>query len=215
VADAVVGTEEVTAVARAGLRGFTLDKLSAFTHDKSAIPADADHWLFYVGSDDVHGVLLSLHEAFSVSMVGNMFGYDDEALNAAIWDACEDPSIFVRETLDHSQAGGVHEKKILASDVIADPKAFASHFAIIESATGQISHTKGGILDGCVAYEGSTNWSTSGEGTFVTQGQPGGPGYKAQNNTLMVFIDQATIARFRAELDTEFHTAKVYAPAAA
>jgi hypothetical protein len=153
-----------------------------------------------------------LHEKFDVSMVGNMFGYDDEALNAAIWEACQDPSIFVRETLDHSQSGGVHEKKILESDVAASPELFASHFAIIESATGQISHTKGGILDGVVGYEGSTNWSSSGEGTFVVTGKPGGAGYKGQNNTLMVFTDQATLNRFRAELDAEFHTAKVYAP---
>lgn len=204
-------TATAEATPRTGLRGFQLSDLSPYTHDNAAIPADADHWLFYVGSDDVHGVLLYLHERFSVSMVGNMFGYDDEALNAAIWQACEDPSIFVRETLDHSQSGGVHEKKILASDIAADPKAFASHFAIIESATGQISHTKGGILDGCVGYEGSTNWSTSGEGTFVVKGQPGAPGYKAQANTLMVLTDQPTLARFRAELDAEFHSARVFA----
>ncbi len=204
-----------TEVVRPGLRGFTLADLSQFTHDRAPIPADADHWLFYVGSDDVHGVLLYLYSALSVSMVGNMFGYDDEALNAAIWQACLDPSIFVRETLDHSQAGGVHEKKILASDIAANPQAFSSHFAIIESATAQISHTKGGILDGVAGYEGSTNWSTSGEGSFVVQGQAGGPGYKAQNNTLMVFTDQPTLVRFRAELDAEFHSAKVYAPAAA
>ena len=198
---------------RPGLRGFQLSELSPFTHDAADIPADTDHWLFYVGSDDVHGVLMYLHEKFSVSMVGNMFGYDDEELNDAIWDACLDPSIFVRETLDHSQAGGVHEKKILASDVAKNPALFASHFAIISSATGQISHTKGGILDGLVGYEGSTNWSASGEGVFVS-GKAGGPGYKAQNNTVMVFTDPATLARFRAELDAEYHAAKVYAPPA-
>ena len=200
-------------MSRTGLLNFQLSELSPFTHDAADIPVGADHWLFYVGRDDVHGVLLYLHKAFSVSRVGNMFGYDDEELNAAIWEACEDPSIFVRETLDHSQSGGVHEKKILASDVAADPKAFASHFAIIESSTGQISHTKGGILDGVVGYEGSTNWSSSGEGTFVVGAKgPGGAGYKAQNNTLMVVTDGPTLARFRAELDAEFHAAKVYAP---
>lgn len=190
---------------RAGLRGFTLADLSAFTHDKADIPADADHWLFYVGADDVHGILMYLHSRFSVSMVGNMFGYDDEELNAAIWEAVEDPAIFVRETLDKSQSGGVHEKKILASDYAKDPAAFNSHFAIIESSTSQISHTKGGILDGYVGYEGSTNWSASGEGTIVTTGSR-----KAQNNTLMIFTDQATLARFRAELDSEFHAARVF-----
>ena len=84
-------------------------------------------------------------------------------------------------TLDKSQSGGQHEKTILSSDAAKDPAAYRSHFAIGQSATHQISHTKGGCLDGRVGFEGSTNWSASGEGTFVTKGTPGSAGYKAQN----------------------------------
>ena len=84
-----------------------------------------------------------------------------------------------------------------------DPAAFNTHFAIGQSATSQISHTKGGVLDGKVGFEGSTNWSSSGEGTFVASGHAGGAGYKAQNNTLAVFTDPDTIARFTAELIAE------------
>ncbi len=203
---------------RTGLSTFALAELARYTREGTtgSIPSDADHWLFYVGRDDVHGILLELHSRFTLSLRGNMFGFDDQALNDAIWQAVEDPTIFVRETLDHSQAGGAHEKQILASDVAKDPAAFNAHFAIIESSTGQISHTKGGVLDGRVAYEGSTNWSASGEGTFLSgKTAPGGAGYKAQNNTLMVVTDQQTIARFGAELDSEFHAAKVYAAATA
>ncbi len=200
------------APARSGFSTFTMADLAGCTRE-GAIPDGVDHWLFYVGRDDVHGVLLLLHSRFALSLKGNMFGYDDEELNAAIWQAVEDPSIFVRETLDRSQAGGAHERAILESDIVNDPAAFNSHFAIIESATGQISHTKGGVLDGLVGYEGSTNWSASGEGTFLTgKTAAGGPGYKAQNNTLMVFTDPHTIARFGAELDEEFHAAKLYTP---
>jgi hypothetical protein len=36
------------------------------------------------------------------------------------------------------------------------------------------------LLDGRVGFEGSTNWSASGEGTFVVKGRPGGPRYKAR-----------------------------------
>ena len=51
--------------------------------------------------------------------------------------------------------------------------------------------------------EGSTNWSTSGEGTFVVAGKPGGVGYKAQNNTQTIFTDTDALARFQAELLAE------------
>lgn len=98
----------------------------------------------------------------------------------------------------------MHEQKIIASDMAKDPQAFQAHFAIGQSETHQISHTKGGVLDGRVGFEGSTNWSASGEGTFVLgQAQPGGPGYKAQNNTLAVFTDPDTLSRFTAELVAE------------
>jgi hypothetical protein len=205
-----------TAAPAAGFRTFSLADLTEFTADKQAIPADADHWVFYVGRDDVHGVLKALLSRVAVSLVGNMFGYDDDELNGIIWSKVEDASVFTRFTLDHSQSGGVHEKQILASDIAKDAAAFNAHFAIIETATGQISHTKGGVLDGLVSFEGSTNWSASGEGTFISGATaPGGAGYKAQNNTLAVFVDPVTSALFRSELDAEFHSAKVYAAAAA
>ena len=51
-----------------------------------------------------------------------------------------------------------------------------------------------------------------GEGTFLLAGQPGGPGYVAQNNTLAVFTDHSTISRFKDELVAE-HLAAVRAAA--
>ncbi len=59
-----------------------------------------------------------------------------------------------------------------------------------------------------MAFEGSTNWSRVGEGTFVVKGQPGGPGYRAQNNTLAVFADPDTIAQVTAELVAEHVAAR-------
>jgi hypothetical protein len=106
-------------------------------------------------------------------------------------------------TLDKSQAGGVHEKRLLDSDVAKDPEGYRTHFVIGNSATHQISHTKGFVADGIVGAEGSTNWSNSGEGTFVVAGQPGGSGYKAQNNTQSVFTCPDAVARFQAELIAE------------
>jgi hypothetical protein len=116
----------------------------------------------------------------------------------------EDALETVLITLDKSQAGGVHERAILASDAAKDPVGYSSHFAIGQSATHQISHTKGGVLDGRVGFEGSTNWSTSGEGTFIAgRSQAGGVGYRSQNNTLAVFTDADTLSRFRDELVAE------------
>jgi hypothetical protein len=81
--------------------------------------------------------------------------------------------------------------------------AFNTHFVIGQSATHQISHTKGFVADGIVAAEGSTNWSSSGEGTFVVTGQAGGKGYKAQNNTQSIITDIDTVTRFQSELLAE------------
>jgi hypothetical protein len=187
------------------LQTFTLAELAQFTKEGVyASHASLDFHLFYVGRDDVHGVLDYLLSRISISVYLNMFGYDDEALNALVMNAAEDPSVTTVITLDKSQSGGVHEKLILASDVAKDPMAFNTHFAIGQSATHQITHTKGGVLDAKVGFEGSTNWSTSGEGTFVTgQTKPGGAGYVAQNNTLGVFTDPDNMARFTAELVAE------------
>jgi hypothetical protein len=107
-----------------------------------------------------------------------------------------------------SQAGGVHEKALLEADQKYNLAAYSTHFVIGQSATHQISHTKGFVADGRVAAEGSTNWSSSGEGTFVVTGQAGGPGYKAQNNTQSVITDPDTIIRFQTELIAEHMTAK-------
>jgi hypothetical protein len=144
----------------------------------------------------------------TTSLYLNMFGFDDEELNAECMRCATDASVTTVITLDKSQAGGKHERAILESDLAKDPVAFNTHFVIGQSATHQITHTKGGVLDGRVGFEGSTNWSASGEGTFVVKGQPGGPGYKAQNNTLAVFTDVDTIARFTAELVAEHLAAR-------
>ena len=148
----------------------------------------------------------------TTSLYLNMFGYDDEELNVECMRCVLDRSITTVITLDKSQAGGRHEKAILDSNVAKDPVAFTTHFVVGQSVTHQIAHTKGGVIDGRVGFEGSTNWSASGEGTFVVKGRPGGPGYRAQNNTLAVFTDADTIARFTAELVAEHMAATTLRP---
>ena len=191
------------------LQRFALEELAPFTKEGMfAKTASRDFHLFYVGRDDVHGILKYLLSRATHALYLNMFGYDDEELNAECMRCAVDRSITTVITLDKSQAGGVHERAILDADLHRHAVAFNTHVAIGQSATHQISHTMGGVLDGRGGFEGSTNWSRAGEGTFVVKGHPGGPGYRAQNNTLAVFTDPDTIARFTAELVAEHLAAR-------
>ncbi len=187
------------------LQGFTLEDLAQYTREGAFAEGDSpDFRAFYVGRDDVHGVLKHLLSRSSRMLKMNMFGYDDDELNGIIEQLVVDEHVFVQGTLDKSQSGGVHEKAILEH---WKPEMRAS-FAIGESATHQISHTKGGTIDGVVAWEGSTNWSTSGEGTGIgLRGQADMQGFKAQNNTLAVYVNPVEIIKFSAELDEEHTTA--------
>lgn len=197
------------------LQGFDLLDLEQFTKEGRYSPsASKDFHLFYVGRDDVHEILKYVLMRASVSIYLNMFGYDDDELNEIIMKKVHDPHVACVITLDKSQAGGVHEKRLLDSDAAQDPVGFNSHFVIGQSATHQISHTKGFVVDGIVGAEGSTNWSDSGEGTFVVKGQPGGKGYRAQNNTQSIFTDPDAVQRFQAELLAE-HLAASHARRAA
>jgi hypothetical protein len=197
--------DTATTPARPTLQHFTLDDLAVYTSEQAFGPtASPDFRVFYVGRDDVHGVLMHLYTRVSLSVKMNMFGYDDDDLNKVLMGLVQNPSVMVQVTLDKSQSGGAHEKAILSSDMAQDAEGCANDFVVGESATSQISHTKGGVLDGIVAFEGSTNWSSSGEGTGINlTAAKQAPGFKAQNNTLAVYVNTYEIAKFAARLDWE------------
>jgi hypothetical protein len=199
------------------LQSFTLDDLAQYTCEGAFGPtASPDFRVFYVGRDNVHGVLMHLFSRVRLSVKMNMFGYDDDQLNQILIGLVQDPTVMVQVTLDKSQSTGMHEKAILQSDVAKDPEGYAADFAVGQSDTHQISHTKGGVLDGIVAFEGSTNWSASGEGTGIVLDQAKqGPGFKAQNNTLSVYVNTYEIAKFSARLDYEHGVASHQMQAAA
>ncbi len=191
------------------LQTFNLLDLQQYTLEKSYSPsASKDFHLFYVGRDDVHDILKYVLSRLSVSLYLNMFGFDDPELNDILMAKATDPKITVLITLDQSQASGPTEKALLDADQKKNLSAFNTHFVIGQSATHQISHTKGFVADGRVGGEGSTNWSTSGEGTFVQPSGPGWTGYKAQNNTQSIFTDSDTLTRFQAELIAEHMAAQ-------
>jgi hypothetical protein len=187
------------------LQRFDLLDLQPYTQEKVyATTASKDFHLFYVGRDDVHGILKHVLSRVSVSLYLNMFGFDDDELNDILMKIAVDKTITMLVTLDKSQAGGKHEKALLDADRKEDLALFNTHVAIGQSATHQISHTKGFVADGKVAGEGSTNWSVSGEGqavggTFDVKAK----GYKAQNNTQSIITDPDTISRFSAQLIAE------------
>jgi hypothetical protein len=191
-----------------------LAALGKYTPEGTLTPGYGDHYLFMVGRDDCHGILHHLIPAETMCLKINMFGYDDEELNADIIGLLGNPNVRVQATLDKSQAGGVHEKAILDEDRKLGA-TFYNSFVIGQSATHQISHTKGGVLVGQgIGFEGSMNWSGSGEGTGISlkPGKPA-PGFKAQNNTLLVSTNPVFVSRFSARLDFEHITAMQQAAA--
>jgi hypothetical protein len=65
------------------LQRFSPEDLAPFTKEGTfAADASRDFHLFYVGRDDVHGILKYLLLRATASLYLNMFGYDDEELNA-------------------------------------------------------------------------------------------------------------------------------------
>ncbi len=194
----MAGTTDVSS-----LTNFSLKNLSPYVRGGVFPSKSTDHLLLLVGLDDVHGALKYILNGVTHELHLNMFGYDDEELNDIIWSKVMDPNILVRITLDKSQAGGVHEAKLLETDKSKNLSLFNTHFAIGQSDTHQISHTKGFVADGIIGCHGSTNWSSSGEGTFVSGKDAGGTGYKAQNNTQSFFTDIWSVNRFRTKLISE------------
>jgi hypothetical protein len=150
------------------LQTFSLDDLAQYTVEKSFGPtASADFRVFYVGRDDVHRVLMHLFTRVTLSVKMNMFGYDDDELNNELMRLAQDSRIMVQVTLDRTQSAGAHEAALLNEDWAQERIQFATDFVIGSSPWHQISHTKGGVPDGIVAFEGSTNWSDSGEGKGI------------------------------------------------
>jgi phosphatidylserine/phosphatidylglycerophosphate/cardiolipin synthase-like enzyme len=138
----------------------------------------------YSPIDNVHEALKAVIGSAQHSIVVSMFGYDDDELAAMLDAALKNPQMFVQITLDSSQAGGKHEKALLAQYA---HEMTGNSVAIGRSEKGAIVHRKMVIVDGLWWIGGSTNWSVSGE--------------SEQDNELTIIRDAMHCTKARTVLD--------------
>jgi phosphatidylserine/phosphatidylglycerophosphate/cardiolipin synthase-like enzyme len=124
-----------------------------------------DRWTFYSPVDDVHGALKAVLASAQHKIIVAVYGFDDEELSAILLDKMRSDHVTVQLTLDSSQAGGAHEKAVLAAWL--DPSIDTPGTSVVSvgrSERGAIMHQKMVVVDGRLVVKGSTNWSDGGEG---------------------------------------------------
>jgi PLD-like domain len=140
---------------------FAWDDLAKFKAEQRFLDGyPPDLRTFWSPRDDVHGMLVALLSSVQQSLVINMYGYDDDELDATIRQKLDDESIFVQMSLDKTQAAGAHEQALLKQ---WKHSYFGNSIAIGTSSKHAISHLKIVIVDGVYTVRGSTNWSLAGE----------------------------------------------------
>ncbi|HEX4731767.1 MAG TPA: phospholipase D-like domain-containing protein [Solirubrobacterales bacterium] len=165
---------------------FVWDELAQYKAEKRFLDGyPADQRSFFSPRDSLHSMLASLLASAQHSLVLNMYGYDDPELDELIRGKLDSKHVYVQMSLDKSQAGGVHEKVLLAN---WSNDAFGNSIAIGTSEVHHaISHMKVLIVDGVYTVTGSTNWSISGE--------------SEQDNQLTLSRNAVVAAELRAILD--------------
>ncbi len=147
-------------------------------------PDDTATYFSPADGPGIHRLLIDLVNTATHSLVLNMYGYDDDQVDEALYARAGDPSVYFQMSLDKSQAGGVHEKLLLAHWY---DKPEGTSIAVGQSVKHAISHLKVLIVDGVWVVSGSTNWSLSGE--------------QQQDNQITVTQNAVLAAQYRSILD--------------
>ena len=165
---------------------FVWDDLAKYKAEKRFLDGyPSDQRSFFSPRDKIHPMLAALLASAQHSLVLNMYGYDDDELDAIIREKLAEEHVYVQMSLDKSQAGGVHEKALLGK---WSNTGFGNSIAIGTSSVHHaISHLKVLVVDGVYTVTGSTNWSISGE--------------SEQDNQLTLNRNAVVAAEMRAVLD--------------
>jgi|SRR5581483_9736679 len=158
-----------------------LDALKAFP---STYPQNLRTFYSPADGTAVHEALKAVIGGAQHSVVVSAYGYDDDELDAILHTKASDPNIYFQMVLDRSQAGGVHERELLAS---WNAGQVGTSISVGTSEKGAIQHMKAAVIDGRFVITGSTNWSSSGE--------------SLQDNQLTVLDDAVAAAELRSRID--------------
>lgn len=159
------------------------DKLATYASTPFPPNWDANSYVFFSPRDPgVHDAIIDVLSAATHRVVVNMYGYDDEDVDRVLHGKAASPEIAFFMNLDSSQAGGAHEKALLAPWA----SAMGTSVAVGRSAKHAISHLKVGVVDSLYLIAGSTNWSRAGE--------------QSQDNELTIRRDPLLAARYESIL---------------
>ena len=136
-------------------------------------PSNVKH--LFAPVDRVHDAFVALCSPGDLSSLdASVYGWDDETIDGLFQHALEQNHVPVTLCLDSSQAGGVHEKVILAKW----PTGLLGNDVVIgRSEKGAINHDKLIVVNRVLTICGSTNLSDGGEGK--------------QNNEAAIVYDRA------------------------
>lgn len=139
---------------------------------------------FFAPDDNVHEAIMTVLRSARVSIAVAMFGYDSDEIDEYLREAWEKEGLPVQICLDKTQAGGAHEKAILAK---WPQDQIGNRIVIGQSRLHAISHMKEFVIDGMYTIGGSTNLGPGGE--------------TKQNNELVIVKDAIYAAEARAKID--------------